>query len=333
MRLLHQKSEEIAHLELKVRQLEASGKHEESSDRAAVSLSRRLEILDEALEASEAECQAQKMQIATLESQVASLVEDKLRVEQQITTERELNATRKTHVDQQIAAAQEQITSLEQRLADTVKDSDFYKKQYDMVKEYADEARPKLAELSEKEALARSRLEEGLHMVKGTFEGQVLQLQQQVTELQELSNILIEKDRRTDDLRTAAARVPDLEAELGRWQKRAKKAEKEVEQLQDQLATIPDGEYVPDDSPPMQEALSALQELVYPCKERLREGDQAQCTQEFSSQLVSYLASRSIVQLIPSSGITETLRRGAYRDSSRVSQTEVVSKKSKVPLI
>lgn len=143
----------------------------------------------------------------------------------------------RTQLEVELAAAKERITSVE-------KDVALFREQHGIVTAFADGATDELIALRESEALARSRADDGVAMVRGMFENRIRAIEQELEEQKRLNKILTEKDERTNDaVRREAAEAVQLREERNRWKERASRAEREEARLQELVESLEDGSY------------------------------------------------------------------------------------------
>jgi ABC-type Na+ efflux pump permease subunit len=104
---------------------------------------------------------------------------------------------------------------LQRRKADAEKDRELFRDLYNRASAHASDVSKENAELLERTTLAESRVRDGLTMIRQTYEGRVLKLQDEVDRLTKLNAILTVKDLKTnaDDVRRRAAEEVNLRAD------------------------------------------------------------------------------------------------------------------------
>ncbi|KAI0673340.1 hypothetical protein C8Q78DRAFT_1076361 [Trametes maxima] len=143
----------------------------------------------------------------------------------------------------QLSEAQQEATTLTARLESTAQDwerrfkyaesdRDLFKNLYSEASTHAARLAQENAELEERAKLAESQVRDGLAMVRGTFEGQVQKLREEVAKWQGLCKVLQEKDERTDDeVRRRAALEPELREENERLLREAEIVRSDMEKM------------------------------------------------------------------------------------------------------
>ncbi|KAM5533973.1 hypothetical protein V8D89_012398 [Ganoderma adspersum] len=145
-----------------------------------------------------------KEQLAALQQRLSAL-------------EEELAEARRQHEEKAAAlAARLKMTSQEYegRVKSIEDDRDLFRKLYDDASTHAQRLARENAELEEGRQRAEGRAQAGVAMVKATFTVQVAALTAEVERLTALVKVLTDKDARTnDEVRTRAAREPELQEE------------------------------------------------------------------------------------------------------------------------
>lgn len=104
-------------------------------------------------------------------------------------------------------------------------DRDFFRAQYMQASGYVTSVRQENEELEKRAAIAEQQAQDGVRLVRELFAERVKQLEAELKKFQNLSKLLIEKDKRTgDDIRRRAGEEPRLRA-------RCEELEIEVEHL------------------------------------------------------------------------------------------------------
>ncbi|KAH9177641.1 hypothetical protein EDB89DRAFT_1825787, partial [Lactarius sanguifluus] len=111
-------------------------------------------------------------------------------------------------------ALQSETDALRADKAQALTDVEFFREQYQRASAFASSTRSENEELLARATLAESQSVNGIAMIRATFEGRVDKLETEVRKYKALSEMLIERARRTDDdVRYRAAVAPEFERE------------------------------------------------------------------------------------------------------------------------
>ncbi|KAF8552803.1 hypothetical protein OG21DRAFT_1485924 [Imleria badia] len=112
------------------------------------------------------------------------------------------------------------------------KDRDFFREQYVQASGFVDTVREENVEVEKRVKIAEGQAQEGVAGIRALFEGRVKALQADVARWKGLTELLQEKDRRTnDELRLRAAQAPELIELCGRLNEENKSLEADVRKL------------------------------------------------------------------------------------------------------
>ncbi|KAI0300560.1 hypothetical protein B0F90DRAFT_1723960 [Multifurca ochricompacta] len=115
-------------------------------------------------------------------------------------------------------------------------DVDLFREQYQRASEFASKVRSENEELSARAALAESQSVNGIAMIRATFEVRVAKLEDESRRYKALSEMLIERARRTDDdVRYRAAMAPEFEREYQQLHRQFRETEAVLEEIKDEL--------------------------------------------------------------------------------------------------
>ncbi|KAJ7584078.1 hypothetical protein C8J56DRAFT_731666, partial [Mycena floridula] len=96
--------------------------------------------------------------------------------------------------------------------AEALKTTDAFQEQYQRASAFATSIRAENTELEKRVKIAEGQVNDGLEMVRQTFELRVKALEMDVKSWRTTATFLIEKDKRTDMVRERAAQEPELRA-------------------------------------------------------------------------------------------------------------------------
>ncbi|KAN0125880.1 hypothetical protein V8E52_001087 [Russula decolorans] len=142
----------------------------------------------------------------------------------------------RTRWDEEKLALRGEAEALRGEKKRALADVDFFRAQYQRASDFASDMRSENEELSARAALAESQATKGVALVRATFEGRVAKLEAEVQKYKTLSEMLIERARRTDDdVRYKAALAPEFQREFRRLEGRSNELEAELEETKDEL--------------------------------------------------------------------------------------------------
>jgi chromosome segregation ATPase len=235
MLLLHIKSEEIARLDLELKnvqddavaqitQLELDARDAEKEFR--VKSQENEQLLKDTLRERDTALACQDG-LRTELKQIAAQLED-------VRSERDSALVKLEALE--LAASKVRCQELEENLVSTRRTVDDLRTQYEQASAFADEQRQRVDSLVEAEAIARDQRDTGVRLVRANFEGRVAQLEELVATLRAENDLLLEKDRRTNDaVRQAASELPNVQAERDEWRARTLRLENVVDHLDQDL--------------------------------------------------------------------------------------------------
>ncbi|KAH9067885.1 hypothetical protein EDB87DRAFT_1586021 [Lactarius vividus] len=133
-------------------------------------------------------------------------------------------------------ALQSETDALRADKAQALTDVEFFREQYQRASAFASSTRSENEELLARATLAESQSANGIAMIRATFEGRVDKLEAEVRKYKTLSEMLIERARRTDDdVRYRAAVAPEFEREYQLLLRRFEEREAELDEIKDEL--------------------------------------------------------------------------------------------------
>ncbi|KAI0778388.1 hypothetical protein BD413DRAFT_508860 [Trametes elegans] len=157
-----------------------------------------------------------------------------------------------TGVRGQLSKAEEEATALtarlegatqewERRLKYAESDRDLFKDLYSEASTHASRLAKENAELEERARLAEGQVQDGLAMIRGTFEQQARRLREEAERWQAQYKLLRTRDERTDDeVRARAALEPQLRAENERLRGEAEILRGDMEKMASIIAQMSD---------------------------------------------------------------------------------------------
>ncbi|KAH9042630.1 hypothetical protein EDB85DRAFT_1083123 [Lactarius pseudohatsudake] len=133
-------------------------------------------------------------------------------------------------------ALQSETDALRADKAQALTDVEFFREQYQRASAFASTTRSENEELLARATLAESQSVNGIAMIRATFEGRVDKLETEVRKYKALSEMLIERARRTDDdVRYRAAIAPEFEREYQLLHRQFEEREAELDEIKDEL--------------------------------------------------------------------------------------------------
>jgi chromosome segregation ATPase len=142
-----------------------------------------------------------------------------------------------------------ELARVQARLVEAENTIIFWRGRYAKVDEFADCARKELVTLREEAAVARSQATDGVSLVRGTLEGRIARLEEDLRRAVAQNVLLREKDTLiTDDVRRRAAECEEALASAEGWRAQAEAAHREAERLQVVIDSMEDGSFHGSDS-------------------------------------------------------------------------------------
>ncbi|THH14768.1 hypothetical protein EW146_g5603 [Bondarzewia mesenterica] len=136
-------------------------------------------------------------------------------------------------------ALQQAVSALEMSKATALKDVDFFRDQYQSASGYVSTVRVENEELLQRAKIAESQATTGVNLVRTTYAARMKRLEEEVKKFKALSELLKEKDRRTnDDVRWRAAMEPELRKENESLKGRLEEDEAEMDDLKEEMKVI-----------------------------------------------------------------------------------------------
>lgn len=193
--LLHQKSEEIADLKMRI----SDGEDERRAllDRIALLEAESKVVQREQLSSSEPAIESQAAEAAALQASMD-----------------ELRETYESSVKERDGLVVE-IDLLKISRDDAEKNASIFKDLYSKASSFTDELREENANLRSRLTLAETQVSKGIQQIRALYSAQAKKMSTELERSQLLLRVLQEKDRRTDDdVRRKAAREPELLAKI-----------------------------------------------------------------------------------------------------------------------
>lgn len=193
--LLHQKSEEIADLKMRI----SDGEDERRAllDRIALLEAESKVVQREQLSSSEPAIESQAAEAAALQASMD-----------------ELRETYESSVKERDGLVVE-IDLLKISRDDAEKNASIFKDLYSKASSFTDEFREENANLRSRLTLAETQVSKGIQQIRALYSAQAKKMSTELERSQLLLRVLQEKDRRTDDdVRRKAAREPELLAKI-----------------------------------------------------------------------------------------------------------------------
>lgn len=193
--LLHQKSEEIADLKMRI----SDGEDERRAllDRIALLEAESKVVQREQLSSSEPAIESQAAEAAALQASMD-----------------ELRETYESSVKERDGLVVE-IDLLKISRDDAEKNASIFKDLYSKASSFTDELREENANLRSRLTLAETQVLKGIQQIRALYSAQAKKMSTELERSQLLLRVLQEKDRRTDDdVRRKAAREPELLAKI-----------------------------------------------------------------------------------------------------------------------
>ena len=130
-----------------------------------------------------------------------------------------------------------QVESATQKKADAEKDREFFREQYARASGFVSSVRDENQDLEKRIKIAEEQTQNGVGLVKATFELRVKTLEEDAKSWRKMAEFLIEKDQRSenDELRRRAAEEPELRARCERQEGALEADEDRIEHLELQL--------------------------------------------------------------------------------------------------
>lgn len=193
--LLHQKSEEIADLKMRI----SDGEDERRAllDRIALLEAESKVVQREQLSSSKPAIESQAAEAAALQASMD-----------------ELRETYESSVKERDGLVVE-IDLLKISRDDAEKNASIFKDLYSKASSFTDELREENANLRSRLTLAETQVSKGIQQIRALYSAQAKKMSTELERSQLLLHVLQEKDRRTDDdVRRKAAREPELLAKI-----------------------------------------------------------------------------------------------------------------------
>ncbi|EPS98917.1 hypothetical protein FOMPIDRAFT_1061115 [Fomitopsis schrenkii] len=140
-----------------------------------------------------------------------------------------------------VAQLQAVNEELRRKVLDAEKDRDLFRDMYSKASAHVGEVSKENNELLERVERAEGQVQDGLRMIKGTYQERVRVLEAEVERWKGQAALLTARDRRTlenEELRRRAGMEPELRAENERLKEELKKLREDYDRLEGRLTQI-----------------------------------------------------------------------------------------------